>query len=370
MRTGPLRDVRVIEFAGIGPTPFAGMLLSDMGADVVRVDRPNTDLPDARDIVSRGRRIVQLDLKSIAGVASALQLIDVADVVVEGFRPGVMERLGLGPDVMLERRPALVYGRMTGWGQHGPLSHAAGHDLNYIAIGGALAAIGPPGGQPIPPLNLVGDYGGGALYLVVGVLAALLDSRRTGCGQVVDAAMCDGAVSLMAPIMAWRAQGRWDEERGHNLLDGAAPFYTTYACADGEYISIAALEPQFYALLRERAGLVDPAFGERDDKARWPELRAKAAAVFRRRSRAEWCALLEGTDVCFAPVLAMSEAPAHPHLQARGSFVERDGVTQPAPAPRFGRTPSTLDDARPAAASVEQVLAGWTARGEGAARGA
>jgi alpha-methylacyl-CoA racemase len=359
MTTGPLRGARIVEFAAIGPTPLAGMLLADMGADVVRIERPGAALPDATDFISRGRRIVELDLKAPTGAAAALQLIDRADALLEGFRPGVLERLGLGPEVVLARRPALVYARMTGWGQDGPLAQAAGHDLNYIALTGALAAIGPAGGPPLPPLNLVGDYGGGALYLVVGVLAALLEARGSGRGQVVDCAMCDGAVSLLGPIMAWRAQGRWEEERGSNLLDGGAPFYGTYRCADGEYVSIAALEPQFYALLCERAGLTDPAFTDRDDRARWPELRQRTAEIFRTRTRAEWCALLEGSDACFAPVLTMSEAPAHPHLRARGTIVERDGVAQPAPAPRFARTPSAPGRCA-LTSSVADVLASWS----------
>jgi alpha-methylacyl-CoA racemase len=358
--TGPLRGLRVVEFAGIGPGPFAGMMLADMGADVVRIDRPDAAPYDPRDITSRGRPTVRLDLKSAAGVAEALQLVEVAGVLIEGFRPGVMERLGLGPAVALARNPALVYGRVTGWGQDGPLAQAAGHDLNYIAITGALATIGPPGGKPVPPLNLVGDYGGGALYLVAGVLAALFEASRSGRGQIVDAAMCDGAASLMAPIFAWAAQGQWVEQRGNNFLDGAAPYYTVYECADGGLIAVAPLEPKFYALLRELAGLADPEFDERDDKGHWPALRAKAEAVFRTRTRDAWCALLEGTDACFAPVLAMSEAPSHAHLAARKTFVEVDGVVQPAPAPRFSRTPSTLGQAGPhEPATVAGILEKW-----------
>jgi len=357
---GPLRGLRVVEFKGIGPGPFAAMMLSDMGADVVRVDRAGARPDDPRDITARGRRTVALDLKDAAGVARALDLVAAADVLIEGFRPGVMERLGLGPDAALARNPALVYGRMTGWGQEGPLAHTAGHDINYIAITGALAAIGPKGRKPVPPLNLVGDYGGGALFLVAGVLAAVIEARGSGRGQVVDAAMCDGAASLMAMFLTLAAQGRWVEERGSNLLDGGAPFYTTYECADGGHLAVGPIEPQFYAELCTRAGLTDPAFAKRDDPAGWPALTERLQALFRTRTRAEWCALLEGTDACVAPILTMGEAPSHPHLAARGTFTAVGGMVQPAPAPRFSRTPSTVQGPPAAAPTpVADILAGW-----------
>lgn len=359
---GPLKGLRVVEFKGIGPGPFAAMLLSDMGTDVVRIARPGADADDPHDIASRGRRTVALDLKSRAGVEKALDLIAHADILIEGFRPGVMERLGLGPDAALALNPALIYGRMTGWGQTGPLAHAAGHDINYIAITGALAAIGPRDGKPVPPLNLVGDYGGGALYLVTGLLAALIEARSSGHGQVVDCAMCDGAASMMALFLSLAAQGQWEEKRGVNLLDGGAPFYTTYECADGKYITVGPIEPQFYGQLRELAGLADPAFDGRDDKASWPALMEKTQAMFRTRTRSEWCALLEGTDACVAPVLTMSEAPAHPHLAARKTFVEIGGTVHPAPAPRFSRTPSAIQGPPPSAPTgIADILAGWRA---------
>ncbi|MDM0072657.1 CaiB/BaiF CoA-transferase family protein [Variovorax sp. J31P207] len=355
---GPLRGVRVVEFAGLGPAPFAAMLLSDMGADVVRIDRAGA-LVEARDPTLRGRHLVHLDLKSTEGQAEALGLIDQADVLIEGFRPGVMERLGLGPEAVLARHPGLVYGRMTGWGQSGPLMHAAGHDINYISLPGALAAIGT-GDMPLPPLNLVGDYGGGALYLVTGVLAALLASRASGAGQVVDAAMCDGVASLMTPILGLAATGLWEGGRASNLLDGGAHFYRTYVCADGRHVAVGAIEPQFYALLRERAGLDDPAFDAQRDPAQWPELSDKLAAIMATRSRDEWTALFEGSDACVTPVLTIEEAPKHPHLAARGSFVEHGGQLQSAPAPRFSRTPSQIQ-AAPAVEpiAVERVLDAW-----------
>ncbi|WPB59392.1 CaiB/BaiF CoA-transferase family protein [Xylophilus sp. GOD-11R] len=347
---GPLRGVRVVEFAGLGPAPFAAMLLSDMGADVVRIDRPGAPV-ETRDCTLRGRHLAQLDLKSAAGQAAALALIEQADVLIEGFRPGVMERLGLGPDDCLARRPALVYGRMTGWGQSGPRMHAAGHDINYISLPGALEAIGTRE-SPLPPLNLVGDYGGGALYLLTGVLAALLESRTSGQGQVVDAAMCDGVASLMAPIMGMGATGLWRGGRASNMLDGGAHYYRTYACADGRHVAVGAIEPQFYALLRERAGLDDPAFDAQHDAARWPALSARLAEVMKQRTRDEWCALFAGTDACVTPVLSLEEAPADPHLAARGTFVQHQGRLQPAPAPRFSRTPSCIQQA-PADRAVE-----------------
>jgi alpha-methylacyl-CoA racemase len=350
---GPLADVRIVELAAIGPVPFAAMLCADMGADVVRIARPGTPPLRPHDIVERGRRVVELDLKATEGVASALALIEHADVLIEGYRPGVMERLGLGPDTVLGRNPRIVYGRMTGWGQSGPLAQAAGHDIDYIALAGALSAIGERDRAPVPPLNLLGDFGGGALYLVAGVLAALLEARRSGRGQVVDCAMVDGAASLMTFIYAALARGEWRDARASNLLDGGAPFYSTYACADGEYIAVGALEPQFHAELIARLGLDAEAFRDRDNPAAWPRLRRLLEETFLRRTRAEWCALLEGSDACFAPVLHMREAAQHPHLAARATIAALDGVACPAPAPRFARTPAAL---RPVAAEIHDAV--------------
>jgi alpha-methylacyl-CoA racemase len=337
---GPLAGFRIVEFAGIGPGPFACMMLADMGAEVVTLDRvgARTNLGSA---TGRGRKVVELDLKDKTAIAQVLDLLERADALIEGFRPGVMERLGLGPEHVRARNPKLVYGRMTGWGQEGPLAQAAGHDINYISVSGALAAIGPAE-KPVPPLNLVGDFGGGALYLVVGVLAALLEARTSGKGQVVDAAMCDGAASLMSMFFDMTAKGRWTEKRESNFLDGGAHFYGVYECACGKFISIGSIEPQFYALLRQLAGLADEGFEAQMDRSAWPGLKQKLADVFRTRTRDEWCGIMEGTDVCFAPVLTMAEAPLHPHMAARKSFVNRHGVTQPAPAPRFSRTPSAI----------------------------
>jgi alpha-methylacyl-CoA racemase len=351
---GPLSDVRIVELAAIGPVPFAAMLLADMGADIVRIARPGSPPLEGHDIVERGRRTIELDLKSSAGSAAALALIERADVLLEGFRPGVMERLGLGPTIALDRNPRLVYGRMTGWGQTGPLAHAAGHDIDYIALTGALHAIGERDGAPVPPLNLLGDFGGGALYLVVGVLAALLEARRSGQGQVVDCAIVDGAASLLSFIHAALARGSWCDARGSNFLDGGAPFYTTYRCADGEYIAVGALEPQFHALLIERLGLDGETFADRDDPSSWPRLRGILEQTFVTRTRREWCELFEGTDACVAPVLSLGEAARHPHLAARGTIASLEGVTCPAPAPRFSRTPSAM---RPVQAEIDDAAA-------------
>jgi alpha-methylacyl-CoA racemase len=359
-RTGPLASLRLVEFAGIGPAPFAAMLLADMGADIVRIDRPSFSGADPRDITLRGRRVVAADLKNAAEREDVLRLLEGADALIEGFRPGVMERLGLGPEAVWARNPRLVFGRITGWGQEGPLAAAAGHDINYIALSGALAAIGPSAGVPVPPLNLVGDYGGGALYLAVGVLAAVIEARVSGRGQVVDAAMCDGAASMLSIFFTLKARAQWEDQRAANLLDGGAPFYRTYECADGRYIALGALEPQFYETLCRLAGLDDPLFRERGDKRNWPQLTAKMETVFRAKTRDEWCAILEGSDACFAPVMTMSEAPAHPHLAARETFAAIDGVLQPAPAPRFSRTPAAIQSS-PAAApsSLKDVIAAW-----------
>jgi alpha-methylacyl-CoA racemase len=363
MASGPLTGVRILEFAGIGPVPFCCMLLADLGADIVRIDRKlpagKTAKPDPFDVYNRSRRSVALDLKNPQAVSTCLTLIESCDAIVEGFRPGVMERLGLGPDLMLKRNPTLVYGRMTGWGQHGPMSQAAGHDLNYIALTGALSAIGTAE-KPIPPLNLAGDYGGGALYLAFGVLAGVIHARATGKGQVVDCAMSDGAASLMASFYGFFAQGMWHNRRAANMLDGGAHYYNTYACADGKFISIASAEPQFYQLLRERVGLSDPEFDHQHDEQRWPVFKQKLAAIFKTKTRAEWCALLENTDACFAPVLDLAEAPEHPHNKARRTFVSVEGVTQPAPAPRFSLTPGAIQHS-PAAigAHNESALKAW-----------
>ena len=345
---GPLSGLKIVEMVGIGPGPFCAMVLADLGADVVRVDRPRPPgggatahvLPaDPRfDLMARGRTTLELDLKQPGAVDDLLAVIDRADALLEGFRPGTMERLGLGPDVCLARNPRLVYGRMTGWGQDGPLSQAAGHDINYIALSGALHAIGPRDGKPTVPLNYVGDFGGGAMLLAVGMLAALLETKGSGCGQVVDAAMTDGSALLSTMMYGFAANGWWSNERGTNMLDGGAHFYDTYRCADGKHVSIGAIEPQFYATLRDRCGLDDPVFDKQMDAALWPELKERLAALFLTRSRDDWCALLEGSDACFAPVLNWDEAPKHPHNRARETFIEVDGVRQPAPAPRFSRT--------------------------------
>jgi alpha-methylacyl-CoA racemase len=364
-QSGPLLGLRVVEFAAIGPVPFAAMLLADMGADVVRVTRPGAAALDKRDIVERGRRVAVLDLKAPAALESALDLIEHADALLEGFRPGVMERLGLGPDVALARNPRLIYGRMTGWGQTGPLAAAAGHDIDYIALTGALHAIGEAGRAPVPPLNLLGDFGGGALYLIVGVLAALLEAQRSGRGQVVDAAIVDGAASLLTFIYAAIARGAWRDERGSNLLDGGAPFYTTYRCADGEYIAVGALEPQFHEVLIARLGLDQEAFKDRLNPESWPRLRQILQQTFAQRTRREWRDLLEGTDACFAPVLALGEAAAHPHMAARKVFNAIDGVACPAPAPRFSRTPSTLRPIDESLHDPAAIAREWSARSPG-----
>ena len=353
--SGPLAGFRIVEFAGIGPGPFACMMLADMGAEVVTLDRVGAK-KSMKSVAGRGRKVVELDLKDKGAIAQVLDLLASADALIEGFRPGVMERLGLGPDVVSARNPKLVYGRMTGWGQEGPLAHAAGHDINYISLTGALAAIGPEE-KPVPPLNLVGDFGGGALYLVVGVLAALLESTRSGKGQVVDTAMCDGAASLMSMFFDMAAIGRWVEGRERNFLDGGAHFYGIYKCACGNFISIGSIEPQFYALLRQHAGLSDPTFDAQMDRKGWPELKAKLVEVFKRKTREEWCKIMEGTDVCFAPILTMAEAPKHPHMAARKIFVSRHGVTQPAPAPRFSRTPSAIRE--PQTADIANLASEW-----------
>lgn len=338
---GPLVGIKVVEFAGIGPGPFCGMLLSDQGADVVRIDRKGAKAPNKHDVETRGRRSVALDLKDPQDKKTALALIAKADILIEGYRPGVMERLGLGPNEALACNPRLVYGRMTGWGQTGPLANAAGHDINYIALTGALHAMGQKE-RPAIPLNLVGDFGGGALYLAFGVLAALQHAQKTGQGQVVDSAMTDGTISLMSMIFGHFSNGRWTDQRQDNVIDGASHFYNVYECADGQWISLAAIEPQFYATLLKLAGITDPAFDKQWDKAAWPELQEKLTAIFRQHPRADWCQLMEGSDICFAPVLSLEDAQQHPHNLARNNFVDVEGVSQPAPAPRFSKTPGAV----------------------------
>ena len=359
MRQGPLTGLKIVEFAGIGPGPFCGMLLSDLGADVVRVDRKGGRGGAPSDITARGRRSVALDLKTPEAVEACLKLMASADGIIEGFRPGVMERLGLGPDVALKRNPRLVYGRMTGWGQTGPYANAAGHDMNYIAITGALHAIGTKD-KPVPPLNLVGDFGGGALYLAFGLMAGIIHARETGKGQVIDCAMSDGSASLMSMFYGMKASGIWQEERRANLLDGGAHFYDTYQCSDGKWVSIGSIEPQFYALLLEKTGITDPDFQRQMDRSIWPDLREKLAAVFATKSQAEWTTIMAATDVCFAPVLDLDEAPNHPHNAARQTFVQLGGVTQPAPAPRFSETPGVIQGPPPAiGAHNAEALADW-----------
>ena len=371
---GPLHGVKVIELTGIGPGPFAGTLLSDMGAEVVRVERAelaaSASRPSGFIFDGRGRRAITVDLKRPEGVETVLRMVEQADALIEGFRPGVTERLVLGPDQCLARNPRLVYGRMTGWGQEGPLAHAAGHDINYIALAGALAHFGRVGQPPTPPINMVGDYGGGGMFLAFGVVCGILEARGSGEGQVVDAAMIDGAsllatmidgaAYLMGAIWGLRGMGGFSEERGTNLLDTGSPFYDVYETADGEWVSIGSIEPQFYAQLIELTGIAHDDLPHQMDRAAWPLLRQRLTAALKAKTRAEWSEVLEGTDVCFAPVLPMSEAKHHPHLVARGIIVEHDDIDQPAPAPRFSRTPPEIQG--PAALRGEHseaVLADW-----------
>lgn len=350
---GVLSGVRVLEFEAIGPAPFGGMLLADMGADVLRVDRPVAagDLGPKisgkhKNLTGRGRRSITLDLKKRESAEAALELMSKADIVIEGFRPGTMERLGIGPDAAFARNPRLVYGRMTGWGQTGPLADRAGHDLNYIALSGVLSGIGRAGEAPVPPLNLVGDYGGGGMLLALGVVAALFNVQRGGKGQVVDAAMIEGAAQLGTTMWGLIASGNWRESRESNLLDGGTPWYDSYRTRDGHYMAVGAVEARFYAELLEKLGLADAELPKQHDREGWPVLRERFAAVFAERTREEWCRVFDGSDACVAPVLGFSEAPGHPQHRARESFVEFDGVVQPAPAPRFSQTPSVI--ARPA----------------------
>ena len=364
---GPLTGYKIIEIAGIGPGPFAAMMLSDMGAEVIRVERVqavrDTQSSNANwDVMQRGRKNVAIDLKHADGVEALLQLVEKADAMIEGFRPGVMERLGVGPDVCLARNKKLVFGRMTGWGQDGPYANAAGHDINYIALAGALAHFGRSGEAPVPPLNMVGDFGGGGMLLAYGVVCALLEAQRSGAGQVVDAAMVDGSAILMSMFWGFKNIGLHDENaRGTNMLDSGAHFYDVYKCSDGKFVSIGSIEPQFYAQLLQLTGLAsDAEFANQQDRTMWPKLKQRLTEVFATKTQAEWCKIMEGTDVCFAPVLTMSEAAKHPHNVARKTFIEIAGTTQPAPAPRFSRTVASLPTAPVGAgANTREVLQSW-----------
>ena len=344
---GPLTGYKIIELAGIGPAPMCAMLLSDLGAEVLRIDRTadaglGIAIETRYSLLNRGRRSIAFDLKRPEATEALLRLTAKADALIEGFRPGVMERLGLGPDVCLARNPRLVYGRMTGWGQEGPLALAAGHDINYIALSGALHTIGRRGEAPVPPLNLVGDFGGGALYLAFGVVAGLLEAQKSGKGQVIDAAMVDGAASLMTAIYGMHGAGIWSAERGANMLDTGAHYYDVYETKDGKHISIGSIEKKFYEELLRLSGLKAEELAPQNDRKSWPQMKERVAALFLTKTRDEWCKIMEGSDICFAPVLSMAEAPHHPHNKLRSTFVERDGVTQPAPAPRFSRTPGAI----------------------------
>ena len=358
---GPLAGVKIVEFAGIGPGPMCAMLLADLGADIIRVDRIDPAPVKFRtNILNRNRPSISLDLKHPDGKEAALRLITSADALFEGFRPGVMERLGLGPDECLARNPKIVYGRMTGWGQDGPLAMAAGHDINYIALTGALHSIGPKDGPPSPPLNVIGDFGGGALYLALGLVSAILNARQTGKGQVLDVAMVDGAASLITAAYGLRSLGVWKDERGSNTLDGGAYYYGAYETKDGKYISIASIEPQFYAELVQRLGLEKEDLPAQHDRDQWPAMRKRLETLFRQKTRDEWCTVLEGTDVCFAPVLTLGEAPSHPHNKTRNAFIKVDGVVQPGPAPRFSGTPLEVRYGPPApGANTVEVLGDW-----------
>jgi alpha-methylacyl-CoA racemase len=356
---GPLAGVRVVEFAGLGPGPFAAMLLADLGADVVKIERPGAKGASTALPVDRGRLVVSLDLKSAGDLRGVMDLLATADVLIEGFRPGVMERLGLGPVDVERINPQLVYGRMTGWGQTGPLARSAGHDLNYIAVTGALNAIGMADRPPVPPLNLLGDYAGGSLYLVIGILAAILEARRSGLGQVVDAAICDGTVSLLSALMGFTARGLDNGQRGRNLFDGGCPFYSVYETSDGRFITIAAIEPQFFDTLCERIALPEHLRSRQNDRAIWPEMRAVLTRIFASRSQADWEALLCGTDACFASVIALAQAPEHPHLRERATFVKCGDGWQSAPAPRLSRTPGKISPS--VNLTVNEILARWGA---------
>lgn len=365
---GPLKGLRVIEFAGLGPGPFAAMLLADMGADVVRLERSQSDnvLGIEYDVLNRGKRSVAVDLKTPEGVGTALELLSHADVLIEGFRPGVMERLGLGPEACWQTNPVLVYGRMTGWGQTGPLAKSAGHDINYIALSGALSAMGEQDGKPAIPVNLLGDFGGGAMYLAFGIMAAVYEAQNSGKGQVVDAAISDCTAHLSTMLHGLMHNDRWRDQRGTNLLDGAAHHYNTYQCADGEWISIGSLEPKFHAEFLQRMQLQnDVDFKDYQRPEHWPKLKKKLSAIFAEKDSPEWCALLEGTDCCFAPVLGLRDAAGHPHHVARAVFETHDGCVQPAPAPRFSRTPGSIRRPPPTAGQHSaEVLQQWSKAGE------
>ena len=336
---GPLKGLQIIEMAGIGPAPFCGMVLSDLGANVIRVDRVTSAGSVSRqEANNRGKKSIAVDLKTPKGIEIVLNLVEASDAIFEGFRPGVMEKLGLGPDVCLQKNKKIVFGRMTGWGQEGPLAFAAGHDINYISLSGVLATIGRPGSPPVPPLNLIGDYGGGGMLLALGLVAALFETKSSGKGQVIDAAMVDGSALLMTMIYTMRGMGLWKDSLGSNFLDGGAHFYDTYECKDGKYISIASIEPKFYQLLREITPLEDSIFDDQLSRESWPEQKKALKEIFLKKTQQEWCGLMEGTDICFAPVLNMAEAPEHPHNKARNTFIELEGIVQPAPAPRFSRT--------------------------------
>jgi alpha-methylacyl-CoA racemase len=361
---GPLQGVKIVEIAGIGPGPFAAMILSDLGADIIRVERAQSVTGDFsrdnKEVIYRGRRSVGIDLKNADGVEAVMRLVEQADALIEGFRPGVTERLGIGPDACLARNPKLVYGRMTGWGQDGPYAMAAGHDINYIALAGALAHMGRAGGKPTPPMNLIGDFGGGGMLLALGVVSAILEARGSGAGQVVDAAMIDGSASLMAMMWGLRAMGVWDERLGENVLDTGAPFYDTYETADGKFIALGSLEPQFYAELLARTGLDAEGLPPQMDREGWTVLRDRFTELFMSKTRDEWCEILEGTDACFAPVLTMSEAVDHPQIRARNTIVDDYGVEQPAPAPRFSRTPGAIQGPPPwPGQHTDEALADW-----------
>lgn len=359
---GPLAGVKIIEMAGVGPGPFCAMLLADMGADIIRIERPGGSnlLGLDYDILNRGRRSIEVDLKNTDGIELVLKLIEKADGLIEGFRPGVMERLGLGPEECLNRNEKLIFGRMTGWGQEGPLSDAAGHDINYLALTGALHAIGDRQSGPVPPLNLVGDFGGGAMYLAFGMVCGLFEAKTSNKGQVIDAAMVDGASHLMSMMYSLFNEGKWRDQRQSNMLDGAAHFYGCYECADGKWISIGSIEPQFYKLLLEKAEITDTAFSNQMDTKNWPDLKSKLSDVFKQKDRDVWCEIMERTDICFAPVLNLEDAPNHPHLKERQTFIMYDEVLQPAPTPRFSRTKVEIQRGPPKPGEhSDEILHDW-----------
>ena len=353
---GPLKGLKIIEIAGLGPGPFAGMMLADMGAEVILVERKASSMK-MPDVNRRGKKSIVINLKETVGVEQLLKIVEECDVLFEGFRPGVMERLGLSPEVCHKHNPKLIYARMTGWGQTGPLAHAAGHDINYISLTGALAGIGHKDGKPVPPLNLVGDYGGGAMFLVTGILAAYIEAQKSGKGQVIDVAMTDGSAVLMSIFNTLNGVGMHSMKRGANMLDSGAHYYDTYETKDGKYISIGSIEPQFYAILVEKANLDKEEFSGQNNQKKWPEFKEKFTQLFKTKTRDEWCDLMEGTDICFAPVLDLIEAQSHPHNVARGNYIKLDGIMQPAPAPRFSRTPSEVTTGSPMAGEhTEEIL--------------